>query len=294
MGHAAVWTGMQMIIWGGTSTNSLNSGGRYNPASDTWNATAIGGPTPLARYNHSAVWTGTEMIIWGGADASFRNTGGRYNPIANTWVATPTAGAPSARSEQTAIWTGNEMVLWGGVGGTIASPVPLATGARYNPASNSWSALPAGGAPVARTGHKAVWSGDQMVVWGGTDFTTNLNTGARYHVISNSWSGISTNNAPSPRVEHTAVWDGTRMIVWGGFDSATFQPYLQTGGIYNPLTDAWLATQVSTNTAPQRSQHVAAWMGDSMIIHGGWRGDAYMDDTYQYAPPRTMFLYLKP
>jgi N-acetylneuraminic acid mutarotase len=294
-GHSAVWTGTQMIIWGGTSTNSLNSGGRYNPASDTWTATAPGG-APLARYNHSAVWTGDSMIIWGGADANFRNTGGRYNPIANTWSATPTAGAPSARSEHAAIWTGNEMVVWGGVGGTPASPIPLSTGARYNPASNSWAALPAGGAPAARTGHKAVWSGAEMLVWGGTDFATNLNTGGRYQVISNSWSDITTNNAPSPRVEHTAVWDGTRMIVWGGFDenAVTYYTYLNTGGIYNPLTDVWLATQVSTNTPPQRSQHAAAWTGDAMIIHGGWRGIAYMDDTYQYAPPRTMFLYLKP
>jgi len=290
--HSAVWTGTEMIIWGGASTNSLNSGGRYNPVSDTWLATAAG--APLVRSNHSAVWTGSEMIIWGGADAAFRNTGGRYNPIANTWSITPTAGAPSARSEHTAVWTGNEMLVWGGVGGTLASQVPLSTGGRYNPTSNSWSTLPTSGTPAARSGHKAVWSGAEMLVWGGTDLTTNLNTGGRYHVISNSWNDITTNNAPSPRIEHTAVWDGTRMIVWGGLDNFAPQSYLQTGGGYNPLTDAWFATQAFTNNPAGRSQHVAAWTGDQMIIHGGWNGSAYLDDTYRYVPPRTMFLYLKP
>jgi N-acetylneuraminic acid mutarotase len=290
--HSAVWTGAEMIVWGGTGTNSLNSGGRYNPLADTWTATATAG-TPVVRSNHSAIWTGSEMVIWGGADAAFRNTGGRYNPVANTWSATAT-GAPSARSQHTAVWTGNEMLVWGGTGGTVASPVPLLTGGRYNPTSNSWSALPTSGAPAARTGHKAVWSGAEMLVWGGTDLTTNLNTGGRYHVVSNRWSDITTNNAPSPRVEYTAVWDGTRMIVWGGFNSSAFQPYLQTGGGYNPLTDAWFTTQAGTNNAPARSQHTAAWTGDAMIIHGGWDGSAYFDDTYLYAPPRTMFLYLKP
>jgi hypothetical protein len=263
------------------------------PLSNTWAATATAG-APLVRSNHGAVWTGSEMIIWGGADAAFRNTGGRYNPIANTWSATATAGAPAARSQHSAVWTGNEMLVWGGVGGTVASPNPLLTGSRYNATSNSWSALPTSGAPAARTAHEAVWSGAEMLVWGGTDLTTNLNTGGRYHVISNRWSDITTNNAPSPRAEHTAVWDGTRMIVWGGFDNFAAIPYLQTGGGYNPLTDAWFATQSSTNNASGRSQHVAAWTGDAMIIHGGWDGATYFDDTYLYAPPRTMFLYLKP
>jgi len=34
--YATVWTGSEMIVWGGwDSTNYLNSGGRYNPATDT-------------------------------------------------------------------------------------------------------------------------------------------------------------------------------------------------------------------------------------------------------------------
>lgn len=35
--HTAVWTGSEMIIWGGQSNYVyLNSGARYNPATDTW------------------------------------------------------------------------------------------------------------------------------------------------------------------------------------------------------------------------------------------------------------------
>src|SRR5438034_10725951 len=45
----------------------LNTGGRYNPSTDSWRSTS---PTnaPAARYGHTAVWTGSEMIVWGGVD----------------------------------------------------------------------------------------------------------------------------------------------------------------------------------------------------------------------------------
>jgi hypothetical protein len=63
--HTAVWTGTEVIVWGGYGNAFLNSGGRYDPLTDTWTATRdIGAPEP--RYSHTAVWTGTEMIVWGG------------------------------------------------------------------------------------------------------------------------------------------------------------------------------------------------------------------------------------
>jgi len=291
MAHSAIWTGTEMIVWGGNNTNALNSGARYNPAADAWSATSTGTGTPTARNNHSAVWTGTQMIIWGGFDGSFRNTGGRYNPGANTWAGTTTASAPAARGGHAAVWTGTEMLVWGGIGGTIPSPVVFSNGGRYNPASNAWSPLPNTAAPAARTGHKGVWTGEELLVWGGSDLTTNLNSGGRYHSVSNTWSSITTNGAPSPRAEHTAVWAGTRLIIWGGVNE---NDYLRTGGVYNPLADAWSPTELSTNAPPARSQHVATWTGTEMIIHGGWNGGIYFDDSHQYVPPRTMFLYLKP
>jgi hypothetical protein len=36
IGHTAVWTGSEMIIWGGADGGAaFNTGGRYNPATDT-------------------------------------------------------------------------------------------------------------------------------------------------------------------------------------------------------------------------------------------------------------------
>jgi N-acetylneuraminic acid mutarotase len=292
--HAAVWTGTEMIVWGGANTSFLNSGARYNPATGLWTAMTTNG-APTARNGHAAVWTGSQMVVWGGLDGAFVNTGGRYNPANNTWTPTATAGAPAVRSLAPAVWTGTEMLVWGGVGGSILSQFALSSGGRYNPAANTWAALPTANAPGARTAHRAVWTGEEMLVWGGTDLTTNLNTGGRYNRAANSWSPMTTNNAPSPRTEHTAVWDGTRMIVWGGLDGGFF---LSSGGIYNPLTDGWTPTQLGTNTPPGRALHAAVWTGTEMVVHGGYSvgssSTTYLDDTWHYAPPRTMFLYLKP
>jgi hypothetical protein len=55
-----------MIVWGGIwYPYTVDTGGRYNPTTDSWAATSITN-APDARYNHTAVWTGSEMIVWGG------------------------------------------------------------------------------------------------------------------------------------------------------------------------------------------------------------------------------------
>src|SRR5205807_4761163 len=134
LNHTAVWTGIEMIVWAGHNGTfpvpTLNTGGRYNPSTDSWTATSTAN-APAARELHTAVWTGSEMIVWGGGDSTnYFNTGGKYNPSTNSWTATSTNNAPAARSNHTAVWTGSEMIVWGGVGNR---PVGLNTGGRYNP-----------------------------------------------------------------------------------------------------------------------------------------------------------------
>ena len=55
-----------MIVWGGFDGNSdVNTGGRYDPNTDSWIATGTAN-APTARDTHTAVWAGGEMIVWGG------------------------------------------------------------------------------------------------------------------------------------------------------------------------------------------------------------------------------------
>ncbi len=210
--HTAVWTGSEMIVWGGLAGGYSNSGGRYNPATDSWTPTGTIN-APAGRARHTAVWTGSEMLVWGGTGTggNVLNTGGRYNPVTDSWTPTSTTNAPAARYSHVAVWTGGEMIVWGGWAAN-----PLNTGGRYNPSTDSWTATGTTNAPSARYNHTGVWTGSEMIVWGGTDFAGAFNTGGRYNPGTDSWTATSTTNVPSARIVHTAVWTGNEMIVWGG------------------------------------------------------------------------------
>ena len=180
--HRAVWAGSEMIVWGGSdSMNYLHTGGRYDPSTDSWAATSTAN-VPLGRTRYTGVWTGNEMIIWGGVDETFSdsNSGGRYNPSTDSWVATSLNNAPSPRDSQTAVWTGSEMIVWGGV--FCCPEIDFDTGARYNAGTDSWMATSTADAPFARWDHTAVWTGSEMIVWGGTNSVIDVyfNNGGRY------------------------------------------------------------------------------------------------------------------
>ena len=182
--HTLVWTGSEMIVWGGSlDSSSQHPGGRYDPAADRWSATTMAG-APLERTNHTAVWTGREMIVWGGyACCAYFNTGYRYDPVADRWSPTRAdSTAPVGRWLHTAVWTGREMIIWGGENGNLpAPPYQLKSGGRYDPVADSWTPTKDNAsAPDPREAHSAVWTGTEMIVWGGLGTTTFLNTGWIY------------------------------------------------------------------------------------------------------------------
>ena len=209
--YTAVWTGSEMIVWGGFNFSPpyfLNSGGTYNPATDTWSGTDIT-KAPNARDFHTAVWTGTEMIVWGGyTNGDDLNTGGRYNPATDMWTATATINAPIGRESHTAVWTGTEMIVLVGVG--CGSNCRLNNGSKYNPSADSWTTTSTVNAPAARWDHRAVWTGSEMIVWGGSDSMNYLHTGGRYNPSTDSWTTTSTVNVPLGRTGYTGGVDRQR------------------------------------------------------------------------------------
>jgi hypothetical protein len=130
---------------------------------------------------------------------------------------------------------------------------------------DTWTATSITNAPAGRIRHAAVWTGSEMIVWGGADSSNQFNTGGRYNPSTDSWTATSTTNAPSGRFSHTTVWSGSEMIVWGGL---SMSGYSNTGGRYNPNTDSWTATTIA-NAPVARYDHTAVWSGSEMIVWGG-------------------------
>jgi hypothetical protein len=54
------------------------------------------------------------------------------------------------------------MIIWGGFGDSFSN-----IGERYDPDTDSWTFTSSSNAPEARVSHTAVWTGSEMIVWGG-------------------------------------------------------------------------------------------------------------------------------
>jgi len=114
-----------MIIWGGyNSVVKLNTGGVYDPTTDSWTATTTTN-VGEARNDHTAVWTGSKMIIFGGVNdfASF-DTGFIYDPTTDSWTEATSATSvfEYGASDHIAVWTGTKMIVWKNVSLFLPGP----------------------------------------------------------------------------------------------------------------------------------------------------------------------------
>lgn len=224
---SAVWTGKEMLVWGGwtafsaTSHGTLQSGGRYDDSKSAWASISLK-DAPTARQLHTAAWTGSRMLVWGGhaggLDApATADPGGIYDATTDTWQPMSTLGAPSPRGYHTGVWTGSQWLIWGGA--ELGYAPALGDGAAYDPASNTWSPMSMTGAPSPRAGHIAVWTGKAMFVFGGAL------GGALYDPATNTWERVS-ECGPNPGSCSFAAaqFTGTQIVVSGGGCQAIFTP----------------------------------------------------------------------
>jgi N-acetylneuraminic acid mutarotase len=286
--HTAIWTGSEMIIWGGVSETStrLADGGRYDPRSDRWLGVSMNGLVP--RSHHTAVWSGTEMIVFGGIGQSgeFLTEPFAFNPTLGTFRTLSTTDAPSARIGHTAVWTGREMIVWGGH--DVRSPdagSALASGARYDPATDRWTPLSTEGAPSARSEHVAVWTGSEMLVWGGTTPPSEgrLASGARFDPASGSWRPMGASGACA-RHDERGVWVGDRLVVLGEAVATSDELYPPPNvGIYDPIEDSW--EMFGAGAAGAAFGRPIVFAGDEVLMFGGFDGNNITNAGYGISIP---------
>ena len=77
------------------------------------------------------------------------------------------------------------------------------------------------GAPTARSLHVAVWTGREMMIWGGVSGGGYWSDGGRYNPTENSWIGVPTLGAPLARESAPLVWTGREAIIFGGTSGGT-------------------------------------------------------------------------
>lgn len=167
------------------------------------------------------------------------------------------AAGLTGRSGASSVWTGKELLVWGGSTLVTSENRWLADGAALDPVANRWRPLPP--APIGpRSEAATVWTGSEMVVWGGTANSQMLTDGAAFNPETHRWRVIASQSSAGG-IRPAAVWTGTEMLVMSSANAA-----LGTSA-YNPRTDRWrrLAPPPGALVMPYPQ---VAWTGSEAVL----------------------------
>jgi hypothetical protein len=269
LGASAVWTGREMIVWGGVTRGGAFSygaprsdGAAYTPATRTWRKIANSPSGVLGDGGPAAAWTGSRMVVWSGNSPDGPAGGAVYDPRTNTWRRLP-KGPLGPREGYASVWTGRELLIFGGHTGDVSTP----TAAAVNPATGSWRQLKAldavSGLAIV---NGALWDGREAIVSG------NLYRHAHFvrpilfafNPKTNGLREIDLSKAPLTAQQRSQLnpvgWTGTEVVFWIGASSSS-SPVVR----YNPSTGQWKKASV----ARCKSYGQFAWVGDRVIAACG-------------------------
>jgi len=233
-GAATVWTGSQLLVWGGyeftgSGDEDPDHGGFvFDGATRTWEALP---DSPLSgRSDMASAWTGEELLIWGGFDGGFREVpffddGAAFDPVTETWRMLP--APPIGPRTPFSVWTGRELIVWG----SADRFARLRDGAAYDPTTNTWRTIADG--PTDITDGSAVWTGEEMIVFGAAlDGNNHAYTptavAAAYDPAADTWRELPPSDL-SPQAM-TAEWVNGELIAWD---------YEHGSAAYDPGTNSW-------------------------------------------------------
>ena len=260
--HAAVWTGTDLLIYGGTNGadigEPLTTGLAYDPSTNTWRELQ---PSPVGISwwpNIRALWTGGRLLVAGEVRAGEAYTRHLlvYDPAADRWESV--AFPDERRHVGAVVWTGDELLSVGG-----DHNAPDATAWSYHLDSGQWRQLPDPGIePVeAPTG---IWSGMEAIFFGGYVFQAGESPAIAFSPSTNTWRALP----PAPGdwyYFNELVWTGREVIVFSGHTGPGHPDHVL---IYDPGTDEWRKSSPMPMLPAERL--AGAWTGERLIIWGGY------------------------
>ena len=290
-GASAVWTGREMVVWGGAwragnASIWLDDGAAYDPANDRWRRLAV---SPLPPRSDAVIaWTGTEILIWGGQKEGSLDRfgdefddGALYDPARDTWKAIATWPL-APRFGARAVWTGGRLVVWGGASAEAGQdPPPLADGAAYDPAANRWTkmAAPPLAGRIAPLG--AARGGAALLSWGlgpvAGDKRMPAADSAVYDPARNRWSPAAAVPAPP---KQTWCLDAPGCV---GTDTGSRVVFAGQGLAWDPSADRWSTIASGPFADPFLEGKAWAWTGTRVMLWGGGTTRGPVD-----APPATV------
>ena len=273
-GAASVWTGRELLVWGGSSRGPgpetyFADGAALDPVANRWRRLP---DAPIgARRNPAAVWTGTEMVVWSGTTGDrLLVDGAAFNPRTNRWRTIARAPFGGGALDPAVVWTGSEMLVFSSMN------VPGGAGA-YDPATDRWRQLALPPGRLLTPFPRIAWTGREVIVvlWPNTP-SNGPNSDmflASYSPTSDQWSrlpDVDLKDGFSPPL----VWTGREVLV------------LQSGGpgyAFDPARQLW-RTLASGMDDPPAFGASPVWTGRQVLLWaGGEQGLAYDPGTDRWS-----------
>jgi Kelch motif len=188
--------------------------------------------------------------------------------LAGVWHRLPPAPAPAATALTVSVWTGWQMVIFGRAYRKL--PLGIDVAAAYTPTRSTWRRLTPLKGPAGnfQGEYHAVWTGKEMIDWGGGCCSDAFSTGWAFDPVTNRWRKLPSSPL-APSQSPTGVWTGHELIVLISGLDPDGKPYprsLARIAAYNPVTNAW------RRLAPLpalRFNADAVWDGHDMLLIGG-------------------------
>ena len=270
----AVWTGTEVLIWGGRSDTVLGDGAAYDPNQDVWRLLPEAPLSP--RTEAVGLWVGDRLLVLGGFDDNREplRDGAIFDPVENSWEPIDTGFGGNATTTA-AIWTG-EVGLLVGVDGPPEARLESDSFV-FDPADDSLRAVPASpssAAFAARVG----FATDQGVYVVRSDRDTDQVVVDGFDLGTGTW----TTGPPVPGLRalnldpNAAAWTGTEFV---------FAIHYKDGATYNPVTG-----ETTPIPGSRSSVRWPAVVVDGHVFYGDIRFDpstrTWLDDVaYPYPDP---------
>jgi hypothetical protein len=258
---AAAWNGTELIVW-----DYLTKAAAWHPDRRWRTLPDLPFDNPECPPESSAA--NGKVFAFSCGNAAF------FDPAADRWVRmwlppwdSLTAGSctPVGTVNETTdvyMWCapppGGEPQLW------AVDLDAVETTAVSRPASaSSWELVPH---PEwsDRDWASLVWSGTELIVWGGSDGATEVTDGWAYDPDSGMMHRIPDSGRTGGRVGQSAVWTGEVMAVWRG-----------TVSTWDPNRIEWVGGQRAAGP-PLHAGNTALWTGDEILFWGtrNWFGSS--------------------
>ena len=316
-GHSVIWTGEEMIVWGGENSDGglrLGDGAAFSPSTSAWRVVAQAPLSP--RFLHVAAWTGDEMLVVGGRG---ERDGAAYDPANDSWreieeSPIPLDSTSVSDSAVGSVWNGQDLVVWSIATNQVAA---------YTPEADTWRILPS----IDLTGDAGVlrWTGADLYAFADRSYSQPVAAapleGARLNQ-EGGWEAISPADFSTDELiigadARLTAWAGDHFIAWttSGFEGKTMslsafdgtwtesdpipippcegqgepieagETFVAPGwcgfnlATFEPATGSWTTVQVVGSPTARYT----VWTGTELLNWGG--GCCYTLEAWRYSPP---------